>query len=219
MLSRDGWCMATLCQVAWSQIEHRQNNTLNQLDIHSNRAASKYSKRSLALRIVWETIFRPVCSLTPRPLHGLRCALLRALGATIASNVHIYPTAKIQFPWNLKIGEYSAIGDNARIYNLGQLTIGDRVTISQHSHLCGGSHDYESSTMDLIKAPITILDDVWICADAFVGPGVTIGRGAVVGARAVVTKDIEPYAVVAGNPARVIKYRSLGENPEPLRSI
>ena len=63
--------------------------------------------------------------------------------------------------------------------------------------------------MPLLKPPIGIGDQAWICADAFVGPGVVVGEGAVVGARAVVTKNVEPWTVVAGNPARFIKKRQL----------
>jgi putative colanic acid biosynthesis acetyltransferase WcaF len=65
--------------------------------------------------------------------------------------------------------------------------------------------------MPLLKPPIDIGDEAWICADAFVGPGVNIGRGAVVGARAVAVSDVVPWAVVAGNPARQVKIRSIGE--------
>jgi putative colanic acid biosynthesis acetyltransferase WcaF len=63
--------------------------------------------------------------------------------------------------------------------------------------------------MPLLKPPIRIEDQAWICADAFVGPGVVVGEGAVVGARAVVTKDVAAWTVVAGNPARFVKKRAL----------
>ncbi|HNY79416.1 MAG TPA: hypothetical protein PLX34_15565 [Sedimentisphaerales bacterium] len=58
-------------------------------------------------------------------------------------------------------------------------------------------------------APVEIADQVWIAADAFIGPGVTVGQGAVVGARASVFKDVEPWTVVGGNPAKFIKKREL----------
>ena len=119
----------------------------------------------------------------------------------MGNNVHIDPSAKIFIPWNLKIGDWSSVGFEALLYNLGPLTIGEKVTISQRAHLCGGSHDYRSPAMDLIKAPITVEDGVWVCADAFIGPGVKVGRSAVVGARAVVVKDVADGVVVAGNPA------------------
>lgn len=178
------------------------------LDIKSNREASKYTKYELAKRIAWifgGLLFRA----SPRPLFKFRSWLLRRFGAKIGTDVHIYPTALIQFPWQLEIDDFSAIGDSVRIYNLGPIRIGKRATVSQFAHLCGGSHNIETLDMQLVKSPITICDDAWVCADAFVGPGVTVGKCAVIGARAVVTKDVAPYAVVVGNPAKEIRKREL----------
>lgn len=125
----------------------------------------------------------------------------------MGSEVHVYNTATIYMPWNLEINDWSSIGEHVFIYNLGKVTIGRRATISLRAHLCAGTHDYGDKTLPLIKPPIVIQDDTWICADAFIGPGVTIHEGAVVGARAVVMKDVDPWAVVAGNPAQFIKKR------------
>lgn len=111
-------------------------------------------------------------------------------------------------PWNLKIGDWSSIGFDALIYNLGKICIGERVTISQRAHLCAGTHDFREPTMRLIKSQITINDNVWICADAFIGPDVIVGAGAVVGARSVVIKGVMADTVVGGNPSRVIGTRS-----------
>jgi putative colanic acid biosynthesis acetyltransferase WcaF len=147
----------------------------------------------------------------PRPLYGMRNALLRLFGATIGRDVHISNTAIVYFPWELTIGDQSAIGDYAYLYNLDRLVIGRRVTVSQRAHLCGGTHDYRDPAMGLIRRPIDLGDDAWVCADAFIGPGTSVGPGAVVGARAVAMKDVEPWAIVAGNPARFIRKRELGE--------
>ena len=99
------------------------------------------------------------------------------------------------------------MGDRAHLYALGPIRIGDRVTVSQGAHLCAGSHDFRDPTMALTRPPIRIDDDVWVCADAFVGPGVEIGRGAVVGARAVVVRSVAAGTIVAGNPARQVGRR------------
>ena len=72
-----------------------------------------------------------------------------------------------------------------------------------------GSHDVQASRFDLVTKPIKIMDNVWIATGAYLMPGVTIGEGAVVGAGAVVTKDVEPWTVVGGNPATLIKKREL----------
>jgi putative colanic acid biosynthesis acetyltransferase WcaF len=132
---------------------------------------------------------------------------VRRFGATVGSNVHIYPSTRIYFPWNLSIGDWSCIGEWALIYNLGPVAIGERATLSQNVHICAGTHDYSAPSLPLMKPPIRIGDSAWVCADAFVGPGVTIAEGAVIGARSVVVKDVPAWTVVAGNPARVIKPR------------
>ena len=178
--------------------------------IQQNRAARKYSRSELVRRVLWgagKVLFR----FSPRIAFGWRRLILRMFGAKVGRDVNIYQTAQIYFPWNLDIGDWSSIGENALIYNLGPVTIGQRVTISQRSHLCAGTHDYRRRELPLLKPPIEIADDAWICADAFVGPGIRIGEGAIVGARAVTVKDVDAWSIVAGNPARLIKKRVLDE--------
>ncbi len=180
------------------------------IDIESNRAARKWTRRELAGRAAW-TLFQPVFRYSPRLAWGWRRWILRRFGAQVGCQVHIHPSAQIFIPWNLSIGNDSSIGFDALVYNLGPIVIEERVTISQRTHLCGGSHDFRDPTMPLLKLPITIEGDAWVCADAFVGPGVTVGRGAVVGARAVVTKDVPDWTIAAGNPAEEKGKRSLAK--------
>jgi putative colanic acid biosynthesis acetyltransferase WcaF len=146
---------------------------------------------------------------SPRPCFGWRRMLLRCFGAKVGTHVNIYNSAIIYYPWNLKIGDWSSIGEDALIYNLGSVTIGSRTTISHRAHLCAGTHDYTRPDLPLLKPPVIIENQVWICADAFVGPGVTVAEGAVIGARAVVVKNVEAWTVVIGNPARVANQRRL----------
>lgn len=185
----------------------------SQPDIKANRSAVKYSRREQILRLLWipgQWLFR----LSPRPMFGFRRVLLRCFGATIGRNVNIYPSATLYFPWNLTMGDWSCIGEWTLVYNLGPVTIGPKVTVSQRVHLCAGTHDYTDPAMPLMKPPIVIGESAWICADAFVGPGVTIGDGAVVGARSVVVRDVPAWNVVAGNPARTIKMRTAPGHPD-----
>jgi len=178
------------------------------LDISSNRKMKKYPLSIQLRRILWMFgwfLFR----FSLRPCFGWRRFILRIFGARVGREVHIYPSAVIYFPWNLEIGDYSSIGEHAYIYNLGKVTVGKKVTVSQRAHLCAGNHDYCDPAMKLTKPPVTIEDQAWICADAFVGPGRTIGEGAVVAARAVAVKDVEPWTIVGGNPAKCIKTREM----------
>lgn len=134
--------------------------------------------------------------------------MLVIFGAKIGKHVHIHPSVQVFIPWNLTIGDWSSVGFDALLYNLGPLTIGNRVTISHRAHLCGGTHDYRDPTMPLIKSAITIGDDTWVCADAFIGPDVVVGAGAIIAARAVVVKCVNARKIVGGNPAKVLSTRS-----------
>lgn len=176
------------------------------LDIDANRAAVKYTRKELCLRVVWglgKLVFR----LSPRPCFGFRRWLLSLFGAKVGRDVHVYSSALIYYPWLLEIGNDSSIGEWALVYNLGKVTIGERTTISQRAHLCAGTHDYAEVTMPLVKPPICVGDEVWVCADAFIGPGVTIASRAIVAAASVVVKDVPESTIVGGNPAKFIKNR------------
>ncbi|WP_390584483.1 putative colanic acid biosynthesis acetyltransferase [Erythrobacter sp. MTPC3] len=173
-------------------------------DIKTNRATKKWTASEQVGRVLWACV-TPLFRFSPRILWGWRRMLLRAFGATIGANVHVYPTVRISIPWNLQIGKDAAIGDHAILYALGPIRIGARATVSQYAHLCAGTHDWRDPAMPLVKSSLVIGEDAWVCADAFVGPGVTIGEGAILGARGVTMKDIEPRAIYSGNPARPIK--------------
>ena len=116
---------------------------------------------------------------------------------------------RIDYPWNVTIGEKSSVNDGAWVYALGEVKVGRNVCIGEDVKLLTGSHDVDSPTFDLVTKPICICDNVWIATGAMVMPGVTIGEGGVVAAGSVVTKDVEPWTVVGGNPAKFIKKRML----------
>jgi putative colanic acid biosynthesis acetyltransferase WcaF len=165
----------------------------------------------IAWGIAWGLLIRP----TPFFMGAWRTWLLRRFGATV-SNGRIEGSARIWAPWRLVTGDDVYVDVDVNLYNVFGLRIGNRVVISQGSFLCSATHDYHDPCYRLTGGPIIIEDDVWIAAEAFIGPGVTIGRGSVVGARAVVVKDVPPWSVVAGNPARVIRQRTLAENPAEI---
>jgi putative colanic acid biosynthesis acetyltransferase WcaF len=178
------------------------------LDIAANRRAPRYARGILIRRLLW-SFGKWALRLSPRPCFGWRRFVLRSFGAHIGTHVHIYPSARVYFPWNLTAGDWTAIGEDCLIYNLGPVLLGEKVTISHRAHLCAGTHDYQLADLPIRMPPIMVKNQAWICADAFIGPGVTIGEGAVVGARAVVMRNVEPWTVVAGNPATYLKDRQL----------
>lgn len=135
--------------------------------------------------------------------------LLRLFGANIAETAIVYSSAKVYYPANLTMDEYACLASDVDCYNVAPVLVGKFATVSQGAMLCTASHDITSPNHELITAPITISDQSWVGAGAFVGMGVTVGEGAVVGARAAVFKNVNPWDVVGGNPAKFIKKREI----------
>ena len=186
-----------------------KTNKLNaQLDL--KHYENRHSLASKVLRAVWNVVWLFLFRPTPRGfIYGWRRFLLRLFGAKIGKGVHVLPSCRIWQPWKLEMGDYSCLSENVDCYSVDKIVIGCQSVVSQGVFLCCASHDIESPIMELTYKPIVVGNNAWIAARAFIGPGVTIGPGAVVGACAVVTKDVEPWTVVAGNPAKFIKRREL----------
>lgn len=175
---------------------------------------NKLPKKSKFFRLLWDIVYLLFFRITPRwTCHRWRVFLLRAFGAKIGDHCIIAPSCKIWAPWNLEIGSYVCFADNVDCYTVDKIKIGSKVTISQRTFLCTASHEISTLRRELTHKMIEIHDHAWICAEAFVGPGIEIGEGAVVGARAVVIADVAAWDVVAGNPAKVIKQRKITEPP------
>jgi putative colanic acid biosynthesis acetyltransferase WcaF len=147
--------------------------------------------------------------------YGLKCSVLRFLGAKVGRNVAWKPSAKLTFPWKLSVGDNSWVGEEAWLLNLDEIRIGSEVCISQRVFLCTGSHEWKKVSFDLITKPIVIEDGVWICANVFVGPGVTIGKNSVVTAGSVVMQDLPANMICSGNPCLPVKARKFNhETPD-----
>lgn len=174
------------------------------------RYENTLSFKNKLLRFLWNIssflLYRPFSL----PLfNSWRLFVLRVFGARIGQGSKVWASAEIWAPWNMIVGCRTAIGPHTRIYNPGLITIGNKCVVSQYSYLCTASHDITDEKNPLITEPIVIEDRAWVAADAFIGMGVRIHEGAVVGARAAVFKDVEPWTVVGGNPAKFIKKREL----------
>ncbi len=142
------------------------------------------------------------------PFYAPKRWLLRLFGAKISSGVVIKPRVNIKFPWRLRIGENSWVGEGAWIDNLADISIGDNVCLSQDTYLMTGNHDYKSVAFTLITNPIQIHDGAWVGARATVCPGVTVGRNAVLSAGSVMTRNADPEGIYAGNPAQRVRNRT-----------
>ena len=170
---------------------------------------------------IWELFFRNgwqrymLFQIGLLPSHHIRRFVYKALGAEIGKNVVFHFRTEIRGIHRLKIGAGTIIGDNALLAAQRGLTIGENVNLSSNVSIYSGEHDhrdpYFRSTPEKTR-PITIGDRVWIGSNAIILTGVNIGEGAVCCAGCVVTKDVEPYAVVAGIPAKKVN-----ERPHDLR--
>lgn len=156
-------------------------------------------------RVLWWAVSLSLFRYSPRPLHRWRTFLLQCFGARLGAGCHIYGSAKIWAPWNLECGPRACIADDAEIYNPAMVVLGEGVVVSQGAFLCTASHDYQNPAFPLIHGSIVVGKRAWVAARALVLMGVTIGEGSVIGAGSVVTSDVPPNTVCAGNPARVVK--------------
>lgn len=166
--------------------------------------------RNKLMRLGWNLFLLFFFRLCAGPIFRYwRIIVLRLWGAKIGRRCAISASAKIWAPWNLEIGDYVAVGPRAEIYDVDKIVMGSNITVSQDAYLCTASHDISRLKKPLVMKRIVIEDSAWVAARTIVLPGVTIGEGAVVAAGAVVTKDVAPWTVVGGNPAKVIKKRVL----------
>ncbi|MBD3679157.1 MAG: putative colanic acid biosynthesis acetyltransferase [Rhodobacteraceae bacterium] len=164
--------------------------------------------RHRLFRLGWRVCWILLASWTPPQMRGWRRMLLRMFGARMDPCSDVRASAWVWYPPNLEMGAHSILGPGVICYNQAPVRIGCHSVISQRSHLCAGTHDFTTPDFTLVTRPIRIGDEVWVCSEAFVGPGATLGAGTVVGARGVVTGEVAPWTILAGNPARPIGKRA-----------
>ena len=177
-----------------------------------NEYVNSLSKSNMIKRavwnIVWTIFFRPFPS---KLFRAWRNFILRIFGAKIHKRAGVYASCRIWAPWNLELRRNAWLGPNVNCYNIAKIILEEDVTVSQGTTLYAASHNFCSPKHELIVKSIVIRCKVWVAAEAFIGMGVIIGEGAVVGARACVFKNVEPWTVVGGNPAKFIKKRIIKE--------
>lgn len=179
-------------------------------DLRRFRLPPNFRGRSAIAVQLWWLVEASLFRHSPQFAFGWRRWLLRRFGAQVGVDVLVRPSVRITYPWKVRIGDHSWIGDDVSLYSLGPIDIGAHSVVSQGSYLCAGTHDADDPAFGISGPPIVVEDQVWIAAQCFVMPGVTIGRGAVVAARSVVTADLAGGMIYAGAPLRAKRARAPG---------
>jgi len=169
---------------------------------------SYHPGRNRLWQAAWFFLGLPLLRCTMLPSSAVRRGLLRLFGARIGKGVVIKPGVRVKYPWRLDIGDFTWIGEDCWIDNLDQVTIGDNACLSQGVYLCTGNHDWKDPAFALRTAPIRIGAGAWVAARASLAPGVSVGECAIAGFGAVVTREIPPFEIHAGNPAKPVANRA-----------
>ena len=173
--------------------------------------------RSILAQLAWFFVGSPIVRSSWMPSSGIRIRMLRLFGARIDEGVVIKPGVRVKFPWNLEIGSYSWIGEDAWIDNLARVRIGSCACVSQAAYLCTGNHDWTDPAFGLIVRGIELKDGAWAGAHCLLVPGITLGECAVAAAGSVVLQDIPPYEIHVGNPAALAKTRKIKSTFEDMK--
>ena len=182
--------------------------SMSETKIDLSKYQNALSRRHQLVRLVWGLVWGVFARPLPRSMgSGWKRFLLRLFGAKIHPTAVVYSSAKVYYPANLEMEAYSCLASDVDCYNVALIRLGANTTVSQGAYLCTASHDITNPLNPLITAPIILEDQAWVGAKAFIGMGVHIGQGAVVGATASVYKNVEPWTVVGGNPAKFLKKR------------
>lgn len=152
-------------------------------------------------RLVWKMTWLLAARWTPPPFHRWRIFVLRLFGGQVSWRAAVYSNVEIWAPWHLTIGDYGTLAKGVNCYNIAPISVGERAVVSQGAHLCTGTHAYRDPAFPLTAKSISIGRRAWVCAGAFVGPGVSVGDGAILAAGGVTFDNLEPWKIYIGNPA------------------
>lgn len=164
-------------------------------------------------RMIWNVVYYTLFKTCPtKLLWPWRWWLLKIFGAKVSFKALVYSSVEIWAPWNLRMEDYSCLGPHVICYNQDVVELEERSVVSQYSFLCTAGHNSEmvnNAQSGLIIAPIKVHRFSWIGVRSYINMGVEIGEYAIVGATASVYKDVAPYSIVGGNPAQILKMRTM----------
>lgn len=164
--------------------------------------------RSLPVQLGWWFVGAALVRSSYLPFSGLKVFVLRLFGAKLGKGVRVKPGVHIKFPWRLRVGDHSWIGERVWIDNLSEVSIGSHTCVSQGVYLCTGNHRWDTPDFSLDAKPIEIGNHVWLAAGSAVGPGVRVGDGAVLTLGSVAAKSLDPWSIYSGNPIRRVGARA-----------
>jgi putative colanic acid biosynthesis acetyltransferase WcaF len=198
-------------------------DSISLTDLPEGTIVGHFSTNEKIRRLLWNMVQATLFRFSPRRADQWRASLLRFFGAKVGRVELLRNSVRVEVPWNLEIGDSVQIGDSVYLYSLGPIRIGERSIISQFTHICAGTHDFERLDFPLVRIPVLIGSDCWIATDTYIAPGIRIGDGVVVGARANVVRDLPAWTVCVGSPAKPVKARRLVDprtgdvlSPEPI---
>jgi acetyltransferase-like isoleucine patch superfamily enzyme len=177
-----------------------------------SKLIKRYGIRKILYHSGYFTIYGLVKYLPPPIGDFFRFIVLKIFLKKLKSWVWIKDGVTIYFPEFVEISEESSLNEYVFINGFGGVKIGKCVRIGNKTTIISEDHGYSAKEIPIhlqehIGKPVIIEDDVWVGCNVTLLKGITIGKGAVVGAGTLVSKDIPAYAVVVGNPARIIKFR------------
>jgi putative colanic acid biosynthesis acetyltransferase WcaF len=173
-------------------------------------------RRSFLGRAIWLFVEALVFLNPVVTSYRLKRAVLRRFGARIGANVIVKPGVHVKYPWRLRVGDNCWFGERCWIDNMENVALGDNVIVSQGAYLCTGNHDWSDPGMGLMPEPIVIEDGAWIGAFACVAPGRRIAEESILVIGAVSLTDTEPRGIYAGNPAELVRWRTIRDSPGPI---
>ncbi len=176
-----------------------------------------YSVGNRAARLLWGVVYVLLYRSSPRPAHAWRAALLKLFGARLGAKCHFYPKGRIWAPWNLVCEDRVSLADDAELYNPSPFFLGSHAIVSQGAYVCGATHTYNHPDFPLVSVPMRLGAYSWVCARAIVSPGINLGNGAILGLGSIATRDLEPFGVYAGVPAKKVKERERAAVPAEYR--
>ena len=165
--------------------------------------------RSRLVQALWFFLGAPLVRSAVIPSSRLRVFLLRLFGARLGCAVVVKPGVRVKYPWLPSVGSHTWIGEDAWIDNLAPVTLGSHVCVSQGAYLCTGNHDWSDPAFGLMVQPIVLDNGSWAGARSVICPGVSLGEAAVAAAGSVVSSNIPPFEIHAGNPATFVRVREI----------